>query len=83
MDVKKFTPLFIIASVVIISAVDMYVFSVGGTEATISWTVYVWGKKHPMVPLFVGILVGHFFWQMKKLKNCPHCGESLEPGASE
>ena len=63
--VKKVTVIFIFAVVVIASLFDVYVYVRGGTDATISWTIFEAAHKFPMIPFFVGVLCGHFFWQMK------------------
>lgn len=34
----------------------------GEEEATVSYTVLALARAHPIVPLLVGILVGHLFW---------------------
>jgi hypothetical protein len=45
---------------------DIYLFHTGGHEATISWQVLTVSRKHPVVPLLVGFVVGllggHLFW---------------------
>ena len=63
--IKKVTAIFIFAVVVVGVLFDVYVFIRGGTEATISWMIFEAAHKYPMIPFAVGILCGHFFWQMK------------------
>ena len=62
---KKLTMVFIGLSIVVIGLFDVYVFFRGGTEATISYTIFEWSYKYPMLPFAAGILCGHFFWQMR------------------
>lgn len=73
MEIKTKTSLFILISSIftILSWIvyDVYAIVNGGTEASISFTIYEWGYKYPIFTLacgfFPGILAGHFFWRIR------------------
>lgn len=67
--VKKLTIAFIGISIALISAFDVYIYVRGGTEATISWTIFEWSHKYPVFSFAMGFVMGHLFWQMKGLKR--------------
>jgi len=66
MNVKTLTKIFILVSIAVIALFDVYVFTAGGTEATISWTMYTWSHEYPAFTFSMGFVAGHLFWQMKK-----------------
>jgi len=71
-DVRKLTKIFIAVTIVVMLAFDVYVWNAGGTEATISWTVFEWSHQYPAFTFMIGFVMGHLFWQMKgqsKIKN--------------
>jgi hypothetical protein len=41
---------------------DVFAMVRSGPEATISVVVHDFASRNPIVPLFVGIVVGHIFW---------------------
>ena len=65
MNYKKLTKIFVLATIAIIIGFDVFVWVKGGTEATVSWTVFEWSYDYPILPFFMGFVMGHFFWQMK------------------
>jgi len=67
MNYKKLTAIFVVLTIVGIGVFDVYVFTQGGTEATVSWTIFTWGHKYPAFTFFMGFVMGHFFWQMKPM----------------
>ena len=69
MSIKKLTILFIAAVVFAIIGYDVYAFVQGGTDATISWTMFTWSLKYPVFPFVMGFVMGHLFWQMKSTKK--------------
>ena len=77
MDIKKktglFIVLFVVFSVAIVAIYDVYAMLQGGTEATISFTMYEWAYKYPIFTFscgfFPGVLVGHFFWRIRDTKK--------------
>ena len=46
---------------VLVGAVDLWLFVVRGEAATISAVVRDQAHRHPVIPLAVGLLVGHLF----------------------
>jgi hypothetical protein len=48
---------------------DFIAYFNGGQDATISKVMVDASTEYPMVTLVAGILMGHFFWQMKKPKE--------------
>ena len=60
----KWTKIFILLVVVVAIVYDVYVYSVGGTQTTISWVIAEWSYKMPALVFAVGFLCGHLFWQM-------------------
>ena len=69
MTPRKITIWFILSSVAVIVLYDIYAVYVGGLKATISWIIYEEAHNQPMIPFAFGVLMGHFFWQMKKPKE--------------
>jgi len=62
------TKIFILITILAITIFDVYVFSVGGTENTISWMLTNWAYDYPIFPFFMGVICGHLFWQMRLRK---------------
>lgn len=69
MNTKKITAIFVISFIAIAAVYDGWAWSQGGTEATISWLVFEAGHKYPLTAVAVGILIGHWYWQMKAMKK--------------
>jgi hypothetical protein len=65
MSVKSFTGIFISGLLLATLAYDVYAFLAGGTEATISWTIFEYSYKYPAGVFLIGFVCGHLFWQMK------------------
>jgi hypothetical protein len=59
-----FTDLFIVGFIGIALAYDAYALYKGGVENTISVRIIRWSKLYPILPFMMGILMGHFFWQL-------------------
>ena len=49
-------------TVVILGLYDIYALYRGGFVNTISWQIYFYSKKYPIIPFAIGILMGHIFW---------------------
>lgn len=49
-----------------ILAYDIFAFLAGGTESTISFTIFKLSHKYPALSFGVGFVCGHLFWQMPK-----------------
>lgn len=45
-----------------IGAWDIYVTARGETDATVSRTLWDWGRLYPILPLAIGVILGHCFW---------------------
>lgn len=69
MHPKTMTKIFIVAVIACITVFDVIIFSRGGTESTISWTIFEWSHEHPVVAFAMGFVMGHLFWQMKGLEK--------------
>jgi hypothetical protein len=69
MSVKKMTVIFLITLLVVIIGYDVYAWNAGGTEATISYTIFEWSHKYPFFTFMMGFVCGHLFWQMKGLSR--------------
>jgi hypothetical protein len=62
---KKLTLIITVVSVALLLIYDAIAIYFGGTEASISSLVITASYKQPLIPLLVGILIGHLFWRMK------------------
>lgn len=65
-DVAVYTKGFIVLMIALIAVYDVWAYSSGGTEGTISWVIYTWSHEHPAFTFAMGFVMGHLFWQMKK-----------------
>jgi len=65
MNIRKTTTIFIFVTILAIAVYDVCAFNIGGTEGTISWTMFEWAYKYPVFPFAMGFVMGHLFWQMK------------------
>ena len=45
----------------IVAIYDMWADVVG--SRTVSSTVWEWSRMYPVIPLIVGLILGHLFWQ--------------------
>ena len=63
--IKKSTVIFIVTSLVVIVAYDVWAVIAGGIESTISEVVWSWSIRRPIIPFAAGIVCGHFFWQTR------------------
>lgn len=66
MSMQLFLALSVIVHVIAVAVWDLFVVMRGHSHETVSRVISVWANEHPMLPLVVGIVVGHLFWQ-----NCP------------
>jgi len=66
---KNITIYVTILAVAILIGYDFVAIAKGGTEASISHLVKVWGHKYPIIPFVVGVLIGHFWWSVKPTKD--------------
>jgi uncharacterized membrane protein len=66
---KRFTLVFIVASILIIAIYDIYALTQGGAESTISSVLITLSHQYLIVPFLFGIPVGHLFWRMDSNKD--------------
>lgn len=59
------TTIFIIVSVVIILAYDIFAIAKWGVYESISYKIYGWSFKYPLIPFAGGLLAGHFWWPVE------------------
>lgn len=48
-----------------LAAYDIYAVSKFGLKGTISWITWTAAQRWPVIPLAVGILLGHLFWRQE------------------
>ncbi len=58
------TRYFIIAILVIVAIYDILAALFGGIKATLSWQIWTWSTNFPIIPLAVGVVIGHLFWRL-------------------
>jgi hypothetical protein len=46
----------------LIIAFDVWTAAVHGAQTTVSWTLWTTAKEYPVIPLGIGIVIGHLFW---------------------
>lgn len=52
----------LVGTVVVWLAVDVFMLKRGGMDATLSVSMYKLAKAWPIIPLLIGMLMGHFFF---------------------
>lgn len=53
--------------IVVAIALGLYDLAIGltcGSGSTISWQVWTWSQRYPVIPFGAGVLCGHLFTQM-------------------
>lgn len=65
MDYRKATPYLIIFIIVILIGYDIVVLYKDGTEATVSYTLFVWSHKYPLTSFVFGFFCGHIYWRLR------------------
>lgn len=68
---RKITIYFMIATIAVIAAFDVWVLLAHGGDATISRVVFRWSEQTPfgfLIGFAVGFLCGHLFWP-QRIKN--------------
>jgi len=48
-----------------IAAVDFYLYSIYGPEATVSGRILNTARENPIITLGLGMLLGHLFWPQR------------------
>jgi len=64
--VRKITGIAIASTVVILGLYDVFAFTTGGTEGTISHVINSWAYNYPAFTFAMGFLMGHLFWRTSK-----------------
>lgn len=41
---------------------DLYVQAIGKPTDTVSYVFQQWGRDWPVLPLLIGVVIGHVFW---------------------
>ena len=78
MKIKKIT-IYVVLFIVALGVIyDFYAIAVGGTEASISHLMKMWGHKYPIVPFAMGVLMGHFYWPIKETKEIAVINEAVK-----
>lgn len=50
---------------------DIWIIFKRGYSDTISWTLFAWSKRYPIIPFAIGVVIGHLFWNVEIDGNCP------------
>jgi hypothetical protein len=67
---SKIICLFILSMVI---ASDIYLIATG--KNSISNVIYLTSKEWMILPVLIGIVIGHLFWPNKPI--CPNCGKQI------
>lgn len=62
---RKITPYFIIATIIIIAVYDFWIITEQGKLESISSTMIRWSHEYPSFTFLMGFTFGHLFWRMK------------------
>ena len=62
MDWTLFTKALLAIALGLFVAYDVVAFLRGGVQATISRVTLGWARRWPLLPLLVGVVLGHLFW---------------------
>lgn len=52
----------VLACCAALAAWDLYAYGRGGWPATVSYLVLTRARRHPILAVAVGVLIGHLFW---------------------
>lgn len=58
----------------VVAIYDFVALASGGSQATISYVIWVYSKQYPIVAGLVGVLFGHLLWQYLPVR-----GQSKSP----
>ncbi len=56
---------FILFIVALVTVYDVWTLVRRGYNTTISWTLYAWATRWPIIPFALGVLAGHLFFPNK------------------
>jgi hypothetical protein len=65
MKPNSFTALLLLIVVLAAGVWDVIAGNKWGSTATISSVIYNWATRFPILPLAVGLVLGHLFWPVK------------------
>ena len=71
MKAPKLTKIFLGSLVALVIVYDILILIIGGSKATVSYQVWLLGKKFMFLPYSVGVLVSHFFGPDSFIKKIP------------
>jgi hypothetical protein len=54
---------FFLVIVLLVGAWDIYASSKGNAGQTVSDVMFGWAKMYPIMPLTIGVILGHLFWR--------------------
>ena len=52
------------ACVTVLVVADVLIIYFKGVSQSVSCTMYAWAKAYPIIPFMIGLVMGHFFWNM-------------------
>jgi hypothetical protein len=61
----------LIVAALLVGVWDVIAVSRGQPRDTVSDTLYAWSARFPILPLAVGIIIGHVFWPMVTQRSEP------------
>jgi hypothetical protein len=74
---RKYTLIFVVATIVLIGIYDVLAISQGGTEASISHLLIEWSYNHPVFTFIMGFAMGHLFWRIRSTKRLNDLGTTV------
>lgn len=60
MDV--FAAVLLVVVALLVAVYELVAIFGGGQLGTVSEVLLAWSRRHPVIPLAAGILIGHLFW---------------------
>jgi hypothetical protein len=72
---KNAAAIFIVVIIAAIAGFDTILLIKGGTEASISHTMFVWSHKYPLFTFTMGFTMGHLFWRLRDTKASKEIAE--------
>jgi len=75
-DWSTITAIFLVIIALVIIAYDVLAVIKGGNKATISRVIIDTSREWLIIPLFFGILMGHFFWPQATKETCKELNEN-------
>ena len=68
-NLRKITGIFMVVALAVIIAWDAFVAAEPTKGDTISEIIRDYASGHPVIPVGIGVVAGHFFWPKKKRIN--------------